>query len=128
MSLAYLDTHVAVYLYYGKTEELSSEAVRHIEEHDLLLSPMALLEFEYLYNKNKISVNSSTLFLELQATFGIGLCALPFGKVAREACTLGWTNDPFDRLIVAEALRLGLPLITSDSVIRASGVVNVVWD
>ena len=34
--------------------------------------------------------------------------------------------DIFDRLIVAEALRLGLPLITSDSVIHASGLVNVV--
>lgn len=36
--------------------------------------------------------------------------------------------DIFDRLIVAEALRLNLPLITRDSVIRASGLVNVVWD
>ena len=127
MSLAYLDTHVAVYLYYGRTEELSVEAVRHIEEHDLLLSPMALLEFEYLYNKNKISVNSSTLFLELQATFGIGLCALPFGKVAREACTLGWTNDPFDRLIVAQAqANHRTLLITRDRLIR-SHYAGAVW-
>lgn len=36
--------------------------------------------------------------------------------------------DIFDRLIVAEALRLGLPLITSDSVIHSSGLVNVIWD
>ncbi len=42
--------------------------------------------------------------------------------------TLTVIPEIFDRLIVAEALRLGLPLITSDSVIRASGVVNVVWD
>lgn len=34
----------------------------------------------------------------------------------------------FDRLIVAEALRLSLPLITRDSVIHKSGAVNVVWD
>jgi PIN domain nuclease of toxin-antitoxin system len=36
--------------------------------------------------------------------------------------------DIFDRLIVAEALRLGLPLITHDSVITNSGSVSVVWD
>jgi PIN domain nuclease of toxin-antitoxin system len=36
--------------------------------------------------------------------------------------------DIFDRLIVAEAVRLGLPLITKDSVITASGLVTVVWD
>ncbi|MCI0388309.1 MAG: hypothetical protein MOB07_06040 [Acidobacteria bacterium] len=34
----------------------------------------------------------------------------------------------FDRLIAAEALRLGLPLITHDSVITNSGLVSVVWD
>ncbi len=42
--------------------------------------------------------------------------------------TLTALPDIFDRLIVIEALRLGLPLITRDTVIRASGLVNVVWD
>ena len=41
--------------------------------------------------------------------------------------TLTSIPDIFDRLIVAEALRLGLPLITHDSVITNSGLVNVVW-
>lgn len=36
--------------------------------------------------------------------------------------------DIFDRLIVAETLRLGLPLITCDSVIRAAGLVSIIWD
>ena len=36
--------------------------------------------------------------------------------------------DIFDRLIVSEALRMGVPLISNDTVIRSSGVVNVVWD
>ncbi len=42
--------------------------------------------------------------------------------------TLTAIHEIFDRLIVAEALRLNLPLITRDSVIRSSGLVNVVWD
>lgn len=36
--------------------------------------------------------------------------------------------DIFDRLIVAEALRLNLPLITCDSVIQKSGAIKVIWD
>ncbi len=36
--------------------------------------------------------------------------------------------DIFDRLIVAEAILRGLPLLTRDTVIRASGLVAVVWD
>ena len=42
--------------------------------------------------------------------------------------TLTVIPDIFDRLIIAEALRLNLPLITCDSVIHKSGVVNVIWD
>lgn len=42
--------------------------------------------------------------------------------------TLTAIPDIFDRLIVAETLQLGLPLITCDSVIRASGLVQIIWD
>lgn len=42
--------------------------------------------------------------------------------------TLTDIPDIFDRLIVAEALRLGLPLITHDSVITNSSSVSIVWD
>jgi PIN domain nuclease of toxin-antitoxin system len=36
--------------------------------------------------------------------------------------------DIFDRLIVADARHLSIPLISRDNVILASGLVNVVWD
>jgi PIN domain nuclease of toxin-antitoxin system len=36
--------------------------------------------------------------------------------------------DIFDRLVVAEARRLDLPLITRDAAIAASGLVKAVWD
>lgn len=42
--------------------------------------------------------------------------------------TLTVIPEIFDRLIVADALRLGLPLITRDTIIQASGIVPVVWD
>jgi PIN domain nuclease of toxin-antitoxin system len=42
--------------------------------------------------------------------------------------TLTTIPDIFDRLIVAEALRLGLSLVTHDSIVASSGSVSVVWD
>jgi PIN domain nuclease of toxin-antitoxin system len=36
-------------------------------------------------------------------------------------------RDPADRLIVATALYLGLPLVTTDAKIRAAGVVTTIW-
>ena len=41
--------------------------------------------------------------------------------------TLTAIPDIFDRLIVAEAIDRGLPLITRDSTIVESGLVDVVW-
>lgn len=36
-------------------------------------------------------------------------------------------SDPFDALICAAAVHLGLPLITRDAVISDSGLVRVLW-
>jgi PIN domain nuclease of toxin-antitoxin system len=44
-----------------------------------------------------------------------------------DADELRFTRDPFDALIVAAARDLGLPLITRDAAIRASGVVSTIW-
>ena len=42
--------------------------------------------------------------------------------------TLTAIPDIFDRLIVAEARRLAIPLVTHDVVISAAGLVSVVWN
>ncbi len=47
--------------------------------------------------------------------------------VVKAAYGLRILIDPSDRLIVATALTLGLPLITADSAITDSAVVRVVW-
>lgn len=38
-----------------------------------------------------------------------------------------FNRDPFDALIVAAAQDVGLPLVTRDGDIRASGAVRVIW-
>jgi PIN domain nuclease of toxin-antitoxin system len=40
---------------------------------------------------------------------------------------LTFMRDPFDALICASARTLGMPLITRDAQIRASGAVKVIW-
>jgi len=41
---------------------------------------------------------------------------------------LSFSRDPFDVLIVAMALRMDLPLITSDTVIRDKKPCELIWD
>jgi PIN domain nuclease of toxin-antitoxin system len=44
-----------------------------------------------------------------------------------DADDLRFTRDPFDGLMCAAARELGLPLVTRDADITASGAVTVVW-
>ena len=119
MSFAYLDTHAAVFLHDGLIEEFSSEARRQLESNDLLISPTVLLEFDYLFQRRRIGIGAKTLFATINASFGVELCDFPFPRIANEALDIHWTNDPFDRLIVAHArANDSSVLITRDRVIR----------
>jgi PIN domain nuclease of toxin-antitoxin system len=41
---------------------------------------------------------------------------------------LDWGHkDPFDKLLVAQAMRLGAVLVTADAAVRAFGGVGVFW-
>jgi len=115
----YLDTHVAVWLHAGDVGRLSTEAKRQIEGNDLLISPMVLLELQYLYDRKRIRVEPVPLQSYLNSTFGITICDFPFPAVSLAALPIDWTSDPFDRLIVAQAIaNHDAPLITSDTKIR----------
>jgi len=57
-----------------------------------------------------------------------GLPIEPLGwEDVREARGLTTLVDPFDRLIAGTALRLEVPLLTSDERICRSGLVRTVW-
>jgi hypothetical protein len=47
-SLIYLDTHVIAWLYAGQTERIPAAARKAVNESELLISPMALVELQYL--------------------------------------------------------------------------------
>lgn len=118
MSIAYVDTHVAAWLY-GDPRRLSEEARRQIDHNDLLLSPMAFLELQYLFDRKRIGARPIQIFLELHSQVGLTLCNFPFPAIATEALNCIWTTDPFDRIIVSHAKANGdSVLITSDLEIR----------
>ena len=115
----YLDTHVAVWLHAGDVHRLSAEAKRQIEANDLLISPMVLLELQYLFERKRIRVEPVPLQSYLNSTFGISVCDFPFPAVSLAAIRIDWTSDLFDRLIVAQAVvNHDATLVTSDIKIR----------
>jgi PIN domain nuclease of toxin-antitoxin system len=116
VNLTYLDTHVVVWLYEGRMKRLSQEARRSIERADtLLVSPMVELELNYLFRRGRVS--SADVLRDLAGRIGLGVCDLPFSAVTNEALHIGWTEDVFDRLIVAQAMVRNSKLVSADEVI-----------
>lgn len=126
MSL-YLDTHVVVWLYAGVMEEFSQTAIMLIDQHDLLISPMVQLELNYLHETKKITRTAHTIIHDLQSHIGLRICDMPFESIVDKAASLVWTRDPFDRLIVAQALCAKSKLLTKDRLIRKH-CKSAIWD
>ena len=116
--MIYLDTHVVVWLYAGEHSRLARTGRQLIESEPLLVSPILLLELSLLEETGRIQAGPQTVFNELEASLGLSLCDLPFPVVSAASLQQRWTRDPFDRLIVGQAIARGARLVTKDRLIR----------
>lgn len=126
-AVTHLDTHVVVWLYAGDLRRFSPAVRRRLDREELRISPMAALELQYLHEVGRISENASIVLADLARTLGLGQAEGDFSSVAATALGLGWTRDPFDRLIVAHAALHGVTLLTKDRTIRRN-YRHAVWD
>src|SRR5262245_11942150 len=116
---AYLDTHVVVLLCTRPKRALGRRALRVIEiVSELRFSPAVLLELQLLREIGRLNAPPATFLESLDGALSLRDCTLPFVEVAKTALDLTWTRDPFDRLIVAQAMCAGAPLVTKDQVIH----------
>lgn len=115
--LVYLDTHIGVWLYDGLIERLSPAAIAIIEAGRLFVSPIVELEIQYLHEIGRFRPTAQQALEVLSGEIGLQRSELSFPAIAKKACQLNWTRDPFDRLIVAEAIIANAPLITKDKTI-----------
>ena len=113
-SLIFLDTHVAAWLFLGHLHRIPDAAKDAVNESDLLVSPMVLVELQYLFEIGRATEPADKVFEGLERELGLAICDLPFLQVARRALDQAWTRDPFDRLIVSQAALREAPLLTKD--------------
>jgi PIN domain nuclease of toxin-antitoxin system len=124
---AYLDTNVVVWLAQGSLENLSARATALLETATLLVSPMVLVELEYLHEAGRIRLAARDIQRKIEHELGVRLCDLPFSLIVSAALDESWTRDPFDRLIVAHAKANGFAsLISADEEI-ARHYPRTVW-
>lgn len=113
--MIYLDTHIVAWMYAGKIEFIPGKIQRELAREELLISPMVLLELQYLFETGRVSARGEKVFQDISKRVGLKICELPFDQVIKQAVELNWTRDPFDRLIVAQARVHSSKLVTKDS-------------
>ena len=118
MATLLLDTHVLLWANEAP-ERLSSEAVAALEDpaNDLLVSSISVAEIEIKRRLGKLTLEHScqtlaaqldALWLDLTAVHAMALRTLPYLHA-----------DPFDRLLIAQAMTEGHTLVTTDEKVLA---------
>ena len=107
-----LDTNALIWLEQGhrRTRALAAGARMYI-------SPANLLELEFLLEAGRIRLRGTTVADLVQSERWV-LDDPPAAAWFTAALDLGWTRDPFDRLLVAHARLRGWRLATGDTVLR----------
>ena len=118
MATLLLDTHVLLWANEAP-ERLSAEAVAALEDpaNDLLVSSVSVAEIEIKRRLGKLAMEHScdtlrswlgATWLDLTAAHAMGLRSLP-----------DLHADPFDRLLIAQAMTEGCTLVTADDKVLA---------
>lgn len=115
----FLDTNAVIFIHLGEKRYLSERALETFDKADeLFISPMVLLELQFLEEVGRLRFSAPEIMEYLQAVHGAVIDDPGFAFAVRKALTLSWTRDPFDRVITAHADVFEAPLITRDADIR----------
>src|SRR5262249_10496012 len=73
-----LDPHVVLWLYGGRVALLPGGVQDLLRQQDLLISPMVVLEMQYLFELQRTSEPAATVLAALSREIGLEVCDLPF--------------------------------------------------
>ncbi len=116
--MTFLDTHVAAWLYAGEVDRFPRRIQNRLESDRLVISPMVLLELQYLYEVRRITDQAPLILKALGNALGLEVKRDDFEHTILNALRHSFTRDPFDRLIVAQAELNSAPLLSKDQNIR----------
>ncbi|MBA7517289.1 hypothetical protein ES705_09342 [subsurface metagenome] len=116
--MIYLDSHLVVWLYQKEFSLISRKAIDMLENNELFISPIIMLELEYLYEVSRIKEHAQIIIDYLSFKVGLQTSSLDFNKVIHAAINERWTRDPFDRIITAHARCNDAILLTKDTIIQ----------
>jgi PIN domain nuclease of toxin-antitoxin system len=107
-----LDTHFLVWIMVGVTR---LDAFPWLDDYRPWgVSPVSLLELQFLSEVGKLELDSDRLLETLPEDRRFVVDEVPLLGLIRQAIPLGWTRDPFDRLLAAHSTTRRVPLCTVD--------------
>jgi PIN domain nuclease of toxin-antitoxin system len=109
------------------SERLPRPARALIDAHEPQVSPLVLLELEYLHEVGRARDPAAMMLSALQRSIGLQVADVALIELVQAASRLSWTRDPFDRLIAAHAIVADAPFVTADETIRAN-LPLATWD
>lgn len=126
---AVLDTHAVIWAL-ENDKRLGSQArklMASAQSKDVSISDMTLLEISILAHKKRINLSTGVgdYLKKIETLFEV----IPVNAaISAKAFELDLPQaDPFDRVIVATAAVLKLPLVTRDGYITRSNIHQVIW-
>jgi len=134
MSRYVTDTH-SLYWHLTNDPRLSAVARQVFQEadvalHQILVPSIVLIEMVYLVEKGRLDAALVEQVFALLDTVTSSYAVTPLDQGTARALRdipRSAVPDMPDRIIVATAHQLGLPLITRDAKIHSAGVVPVIW-
>lgn len=115
-----LDTHAVVWLYTGEIDRFTPVGRVLLESEQLTVSPIVQLELTFLHQIGRLRVGGADILGDLESRLRLFIVNQPLLAVVQAAASLDWTRDPFDRLIVGDALAANSQLLTKDDAIHAN--------
>lgn len=82
------------------------------------VSPVAFLEVQFLAEAGRLTVRQPEFTDAVSGDPRFVVDEVPLVALVRHALPLGWTRDPFDRLLAAHSAARRVPLCTLDRRIR----------
>jgi PIN domain nuclease of toxin-antitoxin system len=116
-TLILLDTHVVGWLYEGADRRIPRTVRELIESEQPFVSPVVELELTYLHEVGRVTEPASAPLDALRKSIGLQTADVSLAALTRAASNLGWTRDPFDRMIAAQAIVADARLLTADRAI-----------
>ncbi|HEV2987686.1 MAG TPA: type II toxin-antitoxin system VapC family toxin [Candidatus Angelobacter sp.] len=136
MIVAVVDTHALLWSVVGRTEKLGVRALKAFEgaqRNDgsalIHIPTIVLSECLSIFESGRVRIQQRfddwVQQLDRHRYFSIEELRT---QTILKSFELPLIRDPFDRMIVATALDLELPLISADLEIRETGYVEILWD